>query len=230
MSNPGPCQVTELPAPYRERFTSGSINELKGQFFPGQIPNNAMAAAVLFGLMYFLPVVYLLLSGLLAGYQRAPWISRVAESLASGWVMMAVGLAIGLVIGSGLVWMLRMSWLAWLRLLSWQTIKGQLAGAKAHHGLLLDEHNLVFCHGEHFDAYTCGWLPKTTIRSCEATAIRQWFPKHSFYIQAVNIQYTDQHGQIQELILKERFGMGAEEMSGVIKEWAGSGNGWLSSG
>ena len=144
--------------------------------------------------------------------------------------MLLVFLAIATVIIWSLGWMLRTCWLAWLRLRSWQTIKAQMAGTKAHHGLLLDEHNLVFCHGEHFDEYTCGWLPKSAIQSCEATAIRQWFPKHSYYIKVVRIQYTDPKDETQELILKERFGMGTEEMSSVIKEWAGSGNGLLRSG
>ena len=230
MSNPGPCQVTELPAPYRERFTSGTIQELEGRFFPGQIPNNAITATVVFGLMYFLPAVFLIVSGLSAWYQRAPWISRVADSVSGSWVMLLVFLAIATVIIWSLGWMLRTCWLAWLRLRSWQTIKAQMAGTKAHHGLLLDEHNLVFCHGEHFDEYTCGWLPKSAIQSCEATAIRQWFPKHSYYIKVVRIQYTDPKDETQELILKERFGMGTEEMSSVITEWAGSGNGLLRSG
>ncbi|WP_223787396.1 hypothetical protein [Marinicella meishanensis] len=218
MSRPGYCQVAELPPPYLDQFTAGGNSQFSGQFLPAQAPNNARLLAVLFGLMYFLPVVYLLWSGLLAWYSRAPWLSRVVDDLSGSWGKQLVALLLGAVMVAGLAWMLRMAWLAWCRFHTWQAIQHSTAGQQGAHGLLLNADHLVFRHGDYFDDHTVGWLPKVAIHKVEITTVRQWFPKRSFHIPVVRILYHDGE-QIKAMILKERFGLSAQAMGAMIERW-----------
>jgi len=214
---PGYCTPEDLPEPYCEHFARGTVKQLAGQFFPAATPNNVISMAVLLGLMYLLPTLFLLYSGLLAWYSRAPWLARISEDLSGSWGKQAVGLVILAVIVIGMAWMLRMSWLAWLRFNTWRTIKHSTPDSD-HHGLLLDDQYLVFRHGEHFDEHCCGWVPKSSITGSRVKTIRHWFPKHSYDIQVVSLTYlSDDHNK--ELVIKERFGMSAVEMVNEIECW-----------
>ena len=196
---------------------AGTVRQLPGRFYPAAIPNHVISMAVLTGLMYLLPGLFLMYSALVAWYSRAPWLARISEDLSGHWGKQAIGMVILTVIVAGLVWMLRMSWLAWLRFTTWRSIS-QRTLDNDHLGLLLDDQFLVFCHGEHFDEHQAGWLPKNSITNCRVKTVRHWFPKRSFQVTVTCLQY--QHGgQQQELIIPERFGLTAHKMADEIERW-----------
>jgi hypothetical protein len=206
-----------LPQPYRDHFLAGTVNQLPGRFFPAAIPRHVISMAVLFGLMYLLPAVFLLYSGLVAWYTRAPWLARISEDLSGSWGKLAVGLVILAVIVGGLGWMLRMSWLAWLRCRTWTVIK-RSTPEEAHYGLLLGDQHLVFRHGEHFDEHSCGWLAKSAITRCQVKTVRHWFPKRSYPVDVMSLHHK-KAGQIHELLIPERFGMSAKVMGEEVNRW-----------
>jgi len=88
-----------------------------------------------------------------------------------------------------------------------------------HYGLLLDENNLVLRHGEYFDDYVCAILPKDLIKSYTANRIRVWFPKHSYNINVLTIEYTNRQKEVHKINLKERFDMDVMTMKNIIHEW-----------
>jgi len=196
---------------------AGTVRQLPGWFYPAAIPHNAISLAVLFGLMYLLPALYLMYSGLVAWYSRAPWLSRISEDLSGHWGKQAVGLVILAVVVAGLIWMLRMSWLAWQRFTTWRIIR-QNTPSNDQYGLLLGDQHLVFRHGEYFDEHHCGWLPKNSIVGCRVNTVRHWFPKRSFQVNVMSLNYQ-QDGQQHELLIPERFGMTAQQMVGAVEQW-----------
>jgi hypothetical protein len=167
--------------------------------------------------MYLLTTFFLMYSALVAWYSWAPWLARISEDLSGHWGKQAVGLVILAVIVDGLVWMLRLSWLAWQRFTTRRSIRHRTLD-NDHLGLLLDDQCLVFCHGENFGEQHCGWLPKNSITSCRVKTVRHWFPKRSIQVNVMCLQY--QHGgQQQELIIPERFGLSAHKMVAEVERW-----------
>lgn len=221
MNRPGYCSAGDLPAPYDVHFAAGTTDQLPGHFLSAQAPKNARLMALVFGLMYGLPALYLIFSGLLAWSGRAPWLGRMADDLSGSWGKQLAALLIAALVVAGLLWMLHMAWQAWRRWRIWQAIQHSTNGSAGAHGLLLDGHHLVFKHGDYFDDHTAGWLPKASIHRCEVTTVRQWFPKRSLDIPVVRILYRDGE-QIKALVLKERFGLSAPAMGELIERWLNS--------
>lgn len=218
MPSMGPCEFSELPERYRVAFEKGRIDKKVARFFPCQVPTNAISSALFFAAIYLIPAIYLTVAGTVALMQKRELVSRMISDMTSGWLMLLVGLLIAATVVWGLYLMLKTGLHACYRAQAWKQIKQTLSTADSHYGLILDENNLVFRHGEYFDESTCGWLTKAAIRSCRVKQIKVWFPKRSYFIDVVSVQYVDDQQQ-HELILKERFGMTAVTMCQQLEKW-----------
>jgi len=214
----GPCQFTDLPKYYQDQFNSCSINP-SIQYFPCKQPNNAILVAVFFGTAYLLPSLYLIIHGIYALLMNPSLVDRIYQDLTSGVGFLLVGLIIFAVIVYGLYWLLKMAWFSLARAYASIKINRDLDKNGKHYGLLLDENNLVLRHGEYFDDYVCAIIPKDLIKSYATNKIRVWFPKHSYNINVLTIEYTNSQKEVHKINLKERFDMDALTMKNIIHEW-----------
>ena len=215
----GPLKYSELPKKYHQIFESGQFDSIKGDYRECNPPSSAMITAVFFSIIYLLPSVFILISGIHLFLEKPKLISQIVEDLSSGFGFLIIGIILFSIIVWGLYLMLKMAWHSWLRVGHWMQVNNRKNNDKSGFGFLLDEHNLVFRHSEYFDEYTCAFLPKTSIISHKSDKIRFWFPKQSYNINVVKIQYKDEQQQIRELIIKERFSMTASNMNQLIQQW-----------
>ncbi len=218
----GPCKFSELPQPYRDQFTSGNVHSAAGQFFPYKSSSATVAWAIFFSCIYILPAFVIIYAIPYYIYQDSTLVPRIIEDLTSGLFPFLVIITIFGAIVWITVFMLKMGWQSLARVAAWRKMQQAITRGEHHYGLLLDEQNLVFRHGEHFDDYTCAVLPKHTINKCFVSKVRVWFPKQSFDINVVKLYYVDKQEQSNELVLREHFSLSALEMCDQIQAWLGT--------
>ncbi|MFK8012234.1 MAG: hypothetical protein AB8B80_09355 [Marinicellaceae bacterium] len=214
----GPCQFADLPKFYQDQFISGNIKSFI-HYHPCKLPQNAIFTAIFFGLAYLLPSLYLIIHGTYTLIKNPSLVERIYQDLTSGLGFLLVGLVIFAVIVFGLYKLLKMAWFSLVRAYASIKINHDLINNTQHYGLLLDAKNLVLRHGEHFDDYVCAILPKDSIKSYAVHKIRVWFPKHSYNINVVTIEYVNNQNELQKININERFDLDALAMKKIIHDW-----------
>ncbi len=219
MQKIGPCEFSELPQRYRDRFESGNIHSVAGQFLPYKPSSVALPVAASASIIYILPALGLIFTLPYYFYKDTTLLSRIINEMTSGVIQFLVPLVIFGVIAWGVYFMLSVGLRSVTNATFWIKNKRAKADGKHHYGLLLDDPNLVLRQGEHLTDYTCAFVPKSAIQECFADNIWIKGVKRRIKIDVVKVRYVDEQKYPQELVLREDFSMSARDMSDQIQQW-----------
>jgi len=215
----GPCEFSELPQPYQNQFEAGTIHRQKGQFYPYQAGGVAVFLAVFLGLVYLLPALMVIYMTLDVCFTRPDLVRRVLSDMFSG-ILPFLGLTAIFGVLIGVTWFMLLNGLrAVIGAVVFFEIKEAAADDKRHYGLLLDQHSLVYRHGDYFEDHQCVFLPKKQIEQAFVGVIRVEGAKRSYNKEVVKIHYRDEGEQVRALILKVDFSTPVKTLADQIQRW-----------
>jgi len=214
----GKCSYSELPEHYRKQYESGRFGS-SVKFWKCAVPPNAIFLAILFSLLYIVPALFIIISGIFTAINKPQLINRMIEDLSSGIGFLLIGLLIFSVIVWGLYCLLNMGWRSLMRAQAALKLNSKYSNDNNHYGLMLDSQYLIIRNAESFDDYQCAILPKNSIKNHKVCKVRIWFPKHSYYVNVVKIEYVNENQLTQEMLIKERYNMTSVELNKQIQQW-----------